>query len=266
MTRMVLLGAKPLSVRVARFLHQHSDFELGAVVTTPKEDGVENRETLESYARTNGVPVVKFADLVRPERGYGISIGFPHILNRQALGLFERGVLNLHFGELPYYRGTGTPSYAILNREPVFGVSLHQMDEGIDTGPVFCVTTFAIPRLATAANVTALCEEVGYSLFCGAIAPICAGALTATPQDELLKRHGSNRPPRLYRSSNLGKLLPLNLQMVCPDLLVHLRALALPNRGLTVHGADGAVIDLGQEQIVELIQRVVLALSEEVER
>jgi methionyl-tRNA formyltransferase len=262
MTRVVLLGAKPLSVRVARFLHQHSDFELAAVVTSPKEDGIENRETLDSYARTNGISVVKFADLVQPERGYGISIGFPHILSRQALGLFERGVLNLHFGELPYYRGTGTPSYAILNREPVFGVSLHQMDEGIDTGPVFFVTTFAIPRLATAADVTALCEEAGYSLFCGAIAPICAGALAAVPQDELLKRHGSTRPPRLYRSSNLGKLLPVELGMARADLLAHLRALALPNRGLTVRGADGAVSDLGQEQIVELIQRMGNSSSE----
>lgn len=58
-----------------------------------------------------------------------------NILRKQLLQIPRLGVLNVHLGFLPEIRGMSSPEWSLLNGIPV-GVTLHFMDEGIDTGPV----------------------------------------------------------------------------------------------------------------------------------
>lgn len=64
---------------------------------------------------------------------YLLSIHFPHIFPRSVLSIPNIGTLNLHPALLPFNRGWHTPSWAILDKTPV-GVTLHWVDEGIDSG------------------------------------------------------------------------------------------------------------------------------------
>jgi methionyl-tRNA formyltransferase len=253
MERITLFGAKPLSVRIAKFLHDRPDFDLAAIVTSPKEEAVQDRETLAGFARRHGIPHCYGRDLTRPFDGRGVSIGYPHILPRAMIDLYSHGVMNLHFGELPYYRGTGTPSFAILNSEPFFGVTLHEIDEGIDTGPVYGVAKFAIPPAATAADITAECEDLGFALFCSLIKGICAGYMMPIPQDSMLSRRRDGRRTALYRSSDLARYSPVDLARDRDELLRQLRALTLTGQGPMVLGHDRVARDLSSIDAARLI-------------
>lgn len=65
----------------------------------------------------------------------GISVHYRHILNEGQLGLFKYGVINIHPSCLPYGRGSDPAIQALLFHHPA-GVTVHWMDEGIDTGNI----------------------------------------------------------------------------------------------------------------------------------
>lgn len=62
-----------------------------------------------------------------------ISYGYRHILRREILELFPRRALNLHIAYLPWNRGADPNFWSFLEATPK-GVSLHYLEEGIDTG------------------------------------------------------------------------------------------------------------------------------------
>src|SRR5690606_19358100 len=68
-----------------------------------------------------------------------LVIAYGRILPRAVLEAPRRGCLNLHASILPKYRGAAPITWAIVNGEAETGVSLMQMDEGMDTGPVLTV-------------------------------------------------------------------------------------------------------------------------------
>ena len=69
-----------------------------------------------------------------------VSIRYRRILKEDAIAVPKFGVLNLHSGILPDYRGVMATFWAMRAREPEIGTTLHRVvDAGIDTGPVIAV-------------------------------------------------------------------------------------------------------------------------------
>ena len=66
-----------------------------------------------------------------------LSINFLNLIPNSFLNHFEFGVLNAHFGDLPKYRGNACPNWAILNNEKQVFLTIHKMDEGLDSGPIY---------------------------------------------------------------------------------------------------------------------------------
>jgi len=76
-----------------------------------------------------------------------ISIRFGMILGTEALGLPSRGVLNLHSGLLPQYRGVLATFRALLNGDAEIGCTLHWIDSpGIDVGRIVETTRIAVSK------------------------------------------------------------------------------------------------------------------------
>ena len=65
-----------------------------------------------------------------------ISMSFNQILREQIINFAPLGFINCHAGALPFYRGRNPLNWAIINDEPHFGVTVHYVDEGIDTGDI----------------------------------------------------------------------------------------------------------------------------------
>jgi len=63
------------------------------------------------------------------------SFGYRHIIKPDVLTTAKRPVINLHIGYLPYNRGTHPNFWSFVDNTPA-GVTIHEIDEGIDTGPI----------------------------------------------------------------------------------------------------------------------------------
>ena len=70
-------------------------------------------------------------------KGYdcAISYGYKHIIKRRTLEHFQRPVFNLHISYLPYNRGAHPNFWSFYDNTPS-GVTIHLIDNGIDTGPI----------------------------------------------------------------------------------------------------------------------------------
>jgi methionyl-tRNA formyltransferase len=100
----------------------------------------------EELQRRFGIPVQTLATLKDPpalqklqdmRADLFVSIRFGRILGNEALGLPRRGVLNLHSGLLPQYRGVLATFRALLNGDAEIGCTLHWIDSpGIDIGAI----------------------------------------------------------------------------------------------------------------------------------
>lgn len=68
-----------------------------------------------------------------------VSYGYRHILKKDILDLFQQRAINLHISLLPWNRGADPNLWSFAERTPK-GVSIHYMDEGIDTGDLIVQT------------------------------------------------------------------------------------------------------------------------------
>jgi methionyl-tRNA formyltransferase len=78
----------------------------------------------------------------------GVSIYFGYILKPELLAIFGRGCVNLHPGLLPFNRGAHPNVWSIVEGTPA-GVTLHWMDEGVDTGAIIAQQEVEVRRIDT---------------------------------------------------------------------------------------------------------------------
>lgn len=99
--------------------------------------------------------------------------------------LTGRLAYNFHAGLLPKYRGSGSYAWALINKENLTGVTLHQIDAGIDTGPIIQKSYFKIDKTDTAESLLIKAEEKIFILFKENFHSLLLGKLVTTPQDEV---------------------------------------------------------------------------------
>lgn len=73
-----------------------------------------------------------------------ISMSFNQILKKEIIELPPKGFINCHAGNLPFYRGRNPLNWVLINDESEFGITVHYVDEGIDTGDIILQKQYAI--------------------------------------------------------------------------------------------------------------------------
>lgn len=73
-----------------------------------------------------------------------VSMSFNQIFKSEILEITPLGIINCHAGKLPYYRGRNILNWALINDEKEFGITVHFVDEGIDTGDLILQKIFEI--------------------------------------------------------------------------------------------------------------------------
>jgi methionyl-tRNA formyltransferase len=109
------------------------------------------------------------------------------------------GGVNVHASVLPRWRGASPVAAAILAGDEETGVSIMQMEEGLDTGPVFAVRTLPIGSGVTTPDLTADLARIGANLLVEVLAGLEDGSAVAEPQDQALATYA----PRLTRADAL---------------------------------------------------------------
>ena len=106
------------------------------------------------------------------------------ILPEPVLTITRLGAINIHASLLPRWRGAAPIQRAILAGDTRTGISIMQMDRGLDTGPVLAAESIAIDAEDTAASLHDKLAELGAQLIVGALARLAHGQLHPQPQED----------------------------------------------------------------------------------
>jgi methionyl-tRNA formyltransferase len=113
--------------------------------------------------------------------GIAVSVLFAYILNNDFISLFPQGAINLHPALLPYNRGGFPNIWSIVDKTPA-GVTLHYIDQGIDTGDLIAQKEVPVAITDTGASLYRKLEAEGLELFKANWPSIRAGTNSRRPQ------------------------------------------------------------------------------------
>lgn len=109
-------------------------------------------------------------------------VAYGALVPRSALDIPARGWLNLHFSLLPAWRGAAPVQAAIRHGDEITGASVFELEEGLDTGPVYGVLTEPIAATDTSGDLLDRLSVAGAGLLLSVVDGIEDGALVPVPQ------------------------------------------------------------------------------------
>jgi methionyl-tRNA formyltransferase len=184
-------------------------FTVAGVVTQPDKPHGRSRSQLVSppvklSARSAGLPVLQpvrpvgdvfAAGLRRLEPDLGVVVAYGHILRPEILAIPPLGMINVHASLLPHYRGAAPIQHAILQGETETGITIMQMDEGLDSGPILHRAATPIGADETAGVLAGRLADLGASALVEALSLLSSGLGRPQPQDHTRATHA----PKLDR-------------------------------------------------------------------
>lgn len=199
-TRLVFFGNERLATGVTTTVPVlqalvNAGYEVAAVVVS-QSDPAQSRKarTLEiaSLAEQLGIPLLSPAKLsdIKDQLATlgaqaGILVAYGKLVPQEVIDLFPRGIVNIHPSLLPKRRGSTPIENVILYGENETGVSLMQLVEEMDAGPVYAQEIVPIEGNETKQALADLLLNIGKDLLLKYLPDILNGNLTGNPQDKL---------------------------------------------------------------------------------
>jgi len=113
-----------------------------------------------------------------------LSINWTTLIKPEVFNAFKHGVVNAHAGDLPRFRGNACPNWAILSGESQVVLSIHQMAEALDAGPIFLQRAVELTDTTYVGDVYDFLDETIPELMGDLLDGLQAGTLVARPQSE----------------------------------------------------------------------------------
>ncbi|MBL4902200.1 MAG: methionyl-tRNA formyltransferase [Desulfocapsa sp.] len=209
--RIIFMGTPDFSVPTLQGLIDSRD-QVVAVVTQPDRPKGRGKKLtpppVKILAESAGIPVlqptkirtVEFAETLgsfRPD--LIILVAYGRILPSNILDLPPLGCINVHGSLLPRHRGAAPIQQAVLAGDTVAGVTIMQMDTGMDTGAILLQTSIPIAEYDTAGSLFSKLSNLGGKTLLEALDLLRANKLPPAEQDHsiateappLKKEHGS---------------------------------------------------------------------------
>ena len=194
--RLAFMGTPDFAVPALRAIVSAGHTVAAAYCQPPRPAGRGQKErpsAVQAAADALGLPVRVPASLRKPEEqaafaaldlDVAVVAAYGLILPKPILEAPRYGCLNIHASLLPRWRGAAPIQRAILAGDTLTGITIMQMDEGLDTGPILLQETVPIDGSATAATLHDALSECGAGLILQALDGIESGTLKPRPQPE----------------------------------------------------------------------------------
>src|SRR5438093_1453456 len=190
-------------------------FDVVAAGTQPDKPQGRSRSTavpppVKTAAEAEDVPVLQperpsdpaFLERLRAlAPDVGVVVAYGHILKPDLLALPPRGMVNVHPSLLPALRGPAPVEWAIVNGVEETGVTIMQLDAGMDTGPILHQIPDHVDPDVTGGELSEHLAEVGAQALIETLALLEQGDLRAVPQDDALATLAARRGGRLARAA-----------------------------------------------------------------
>ena len=207
MMKIVYMGTPDFAVAPLEALIQ-AGHQISAVVTQPDKQRGRGKEMqmtpVKECALKYGIPVfqpvkIKEREAVEKLKEYPADLfvvaAFGQLLSEEILNIPKYGCVNIHASLLPAYRGAAPIQWVILKGESQTGVTIMQMEKGLDTGDMFLKTVVDIEPKETGESLHDKLMEAGAKLIVEALPQIERGELIPQKQDDTL----SSYAPRLTK-------------------------------------------------------------------
>ena len=145
------------------------------------------------FAQKHNIPfrctsrISETVDIIKECKGeIGVSMNWPGIIKEDVIGLFSKGILNSHPGDLPRYRGNACPNWAIINHEKRVALTIHFMESGVlDSGDILVKKYYDLGRETTIGDVYSWLEQVIPTAFKQAVEGIETCSISPKSQNDL---------------------------------------------------------------------------------
>lgn len=194
--RIVFMGTPDFAVASLKALAERGTDEIVGVFTQPDRPKGRGQKMLmtpvKEYALERGFEVYQPQRVKTPEvsellQGLApdliVVAAFGQFLPKEILEMPKYGCINVHASLLPKYRGAAPIHYAILNGETESGVTIMQMDIGMDTGDMLTKVKVAITPEMTMGELHDELKEQGGALLLETIEKIKCGEITPVKQN-----------------------------------------------------------------------------------
>jgi methionyl-tRNA formyltransferase len=210
--RLVFIGASRFGLRCLESVGQLAEWDVAGVVTAPERfsisynrDGVVNvlHADVESYCLRHSLPcsviqrgmsgggLLETVTAWRPDAF--LVVGWYHMIPPSWLAVAP--AYALHASLLPDYSGGAPLVWAMINGEKRTGITLFQLANGVDNGPIVAQAAVAIEPSDTIASLYGAIETAGLDLVATHLPALARGAVSLVPQDESKRRVFPQRSP-----------------------------------------------------------------------
>lgn len=191
--RTILIGQAPFGRDCLQALLDQGE-EVAGVITIPDSPGQKAPNPVKERALELGLPLLQPARLNDPGAIARVKNLRPDLLvlafvtdyvPRAMIDLATHGGINYHPSLLPKYRGGSAMNWAIIHGERETGVTIHQIDDGLDTGPIILQEKVAIDPDDTVKSLYfGKLYPLGVKMVAAAVRLIREGKARPVPQDE----------------------------------------------------------------------------------
>lgn len=193
-----------------------------------------------------------------------VSMSFNQIFKSSILQIPPKGVINCHAGKLPFYRGRNILNWALINDEKEFGVTVHYVDAGIDTGDIILQEVFPISDMDNYKTLLEKAQTVCPEILYKAISRVSSSKFEVIKQKDI-------HPRGFYCSKRqIGDEL-IDWDQNSRDIFNFIRAICAPGpmaltyigheemnlnkcelipEAITYKGIPGAVLEVGPDYFV----------------
>ena len=180
----------PWAHRALDLLRGRKHFETAFIVARHDRPDL----VLQDYASEMEIPFLVHRDVNSEEflqwiGAYGcdlhVSMSFDQILKAPILASAPEGFINCHAGALPFYKGRNILNWAIINGESRFGVTVHYIDVGIDTGAIILQRFAAIGETDDYGTILPNAIELCAQCLVDALEMIYSGTVATTSQSKI---------------------------------------------------------------------------------
>jgi len=197
--RLIFMGTPDFAVPSLAALINHGH-DICAVFTQPDKPAGRGKQlqqpSVKSFALAHGIPVHQPAKIKTNEEvrhifeqiapDVCVVAAYGKILPPWMLRIPRLGCINVHASLLPKYRGAAPINWAIANGETETGVTIMQMDEGMDTGPMLAKRAIRIGEDETAQALSERLANLGAELLTETLPRVERGNVIPEPQNDSL--------------------------------------------------------------------------------
>lgn len=171
-----------------------SHHEVCFVITRPDAPSGRGRQLTQSpvaaLAHERGIEILKPTHIAQiatrlAEVDLVVVVAYGALIPENLLAVPAHGWINVHYSLLPTWRGAAPVQHAIIHGDDISGVTIFQIDKGLDTGPVFATVTTSISSTVTATQLLGQLNQMASVLMEQVLDGIESDRISAQPQSSI---------------------------------------------------------------------------------